>query len=125
MDLDIPAGVVCPGLGLIGACPMPAGKPIFFVIAALLALPRLGLPAEAPSTYDPHVLSVIWPDGRREEIAATSAATCEAGRQAIEAGLWLVDPDTAISPATSPCRRGNLFPPGSDCIEKFNCGRKR
>jgi len=74
----------------------------------------------AALAFDPHVLLLSWSAERQETVAATSRATCEAARDAIAAGRWLVDdPPTAMR-----CRQGNAFAPGSDCIQGYSCPRR-
>jgi len=75
----------------------------------------------AALAFDPHVLWLSWSAERHETVAATSRATCEAAQAAIAAGRWLADDP----PAAMRCERGSAFAPGSDCIEGFNCERRR
>lgn len=70
--------------------------------------------------YDPQILTVTWPDGHVERVAATSPETCAAAVRAVERGLWVpVD----SGPVTATCAPGDLFPPGSGCIKNYNCDR--
>lgn len=71
-------------------------------------------------TFEPQVLTLDWPD-RSEIVAATSPATCKAAIAAIAAGNWLADDP----PLRTACDPGNAFAPGSDCIENYNCPRRR
>jgi hypothetical protein len=89
-------------------------RPAPILSAAVLFCGALG--------YEPTILTLVWPDGHQERLAATSAADCAAAQRAIRLGLWrplgMADDQ---APATS-CTPGNLFRPGAMCIAGYNCG---
>lgn len=86
--------------------------------------------------FEPQILTLEWPDGHKEQIAATSPETCQAAVAAIADGLWRFEriprdlendatgPDRiAGGPADIPaawCAPGNLFDSGSQFIKGFN-----
>jgi hypothetical protein len=72
--------------------------------------------------YDPQILTLRWPDGHEERVAAISPDTCESAVRAVERGLW---PKDDPPPTSASCAPGNRFAVGSDCIEKYNCGKGR
>lgn len=69
--------------------------------------------------WDPQILSLRWPDGHQEQIAATSPATCEAAVRALGLGLW--QPEPSSGPPSANCAPGSLFSERSQCIVGFNC----
>jgi hypothetical protein len=83
------------------------------------ALFALGVVLIASADYDPQTLTLRWPDGRDERMAATSPATCQAAVRAIERGLWRPVGD---EPVSATCAPGDLFSARSKCIKGFNCG---
>lgn len=72
--------------------------------------------------YDPQILTLRWPDGHEERVAAISPDTCETAVRAVERGLW---PKDDPPPTSATCAPGNGFAAGSECIENYNCGRRR
>jgi hypothetical protein len=72
--------------------------------------------------YDPQILTLRWPDGHEERIAATSPDTCKTAVRAVQLAIWPADQPPPVSASCGP---GNVFAPGSDCIVSFNCGRAR
>lgn len=78
-------------------------------------------------SYDPQILTLRWPDGHEERIAATSPDTCDSAVRAVRLALWPAsgDPAGRPAPASASCAPGNGFAGGADCIHGFNCGRDR
>lgn len=70
------------------------------------------------ASYDPFILTLTFPDGHEERIAATTPEVCATAVRAIERRLW---PKDEPLPATATCQPGNLFSAQSLCIENFNC----
>ncbi len=97
--------------------------------ALFAALVALGASAEGPTTPAPpvtrYILELVWPNGGREWLPATSRQTCEAGARAALEG-HLSSNRQRLEPARSAiCHPGNGFAPREDCIVGFNCGRSQ
>lgn len=94
--------------------------------AAAITLPIVFGPALAAGAlggaldYDPHILTLAWPDGSQERLAATSGAVCGQAVRAILLGLWR---PAEVEPVRASCAPGNLFSARSLCIEGYSCPR--
>lgn len=66
---------------------------------------------------DPHTLTIEWPGGRFETVAATNAKTCNLAREALLSRKWVPVGHERDRPAAANCRRGNSFAPGWDKIK--------
>jgi hypothetical protein len=77
----------------------------------------------AADTVEPQVLSIEWPDGEREIVAATNAGTCAIAVSALLTGLWrpVGRPDRPLSAS---CAVGNAFAPDAFCIHGYTCPRR-
>jgi hypothetical protein len=79
----------------------------------------------AADTVDPRVLTVEWPDGEREIVAATNADTCSIAASALLTGLWrpVGRPEPPLSAS---CSTGNAFAADAFCIRGHDrdCGRR-
>jgi hypothetical protein len=78
----------------------------------------------AADTVDPRVLTVEWPDGEREIVAATNADTCSIAASALLSGLWrpVGRPEPPLSAS---CAVGNAFAADAFCIHGYTCERRR
>ncbi len=66
------------------------------------------------------VIVTTWPDGSTSRDPATTLVACEDAARAWLAGRAL--PLDVPGPAVSArCEPGNLFKPGYDCIQGYNC----
>lgn len=93
------------------------------MIAALKsAVLAAGFVLAGSADYQPQILTLAWPDGHVERLAATSPDTCAMALRAIVTGLWR---PAEIEPQTATCSPGDLFAAGSTCIAGFNCGGRR
>jgi len=82
--------------------------------------------------YDPRILTLRWPDGHEERIAATSPDTCATAVRAVGLAIW---PAGQPPPVSASCRPGNGFAAvdrqptdlirGAHCIRGFNCEHPR
>jgi len=82
------------------------------------------LAAADMDTVAPQVLTVEWPDGRTEVVAATNAAICALAVTALMTGLWrpVGEPDPPLSAS---CATGNAFAADAFCIHGLSCERRR
>jgi hypothetical protein len=78
----------------------------------------------AADTVNPQVLTVEWPDGERETVAATNAGTCTIAATALMTGLWrpVGRPEPPLSAS---CATGNAFAADAFCIRGLNCEGRR
>jgi hypothetical protein len=76
-------------------------------------------------TVDPQVLSIEWPDGSSETVAATNAGICAIAVSALLSGLWrpVGRPEPPLSAS---CSTGNAFAADAFCIKGHDrdCGRR-
>jgi len=84
-----------------------------------------GLLLLAADTVEPQVLSIEWPDGSSEVVAATNAGICAIAVSALLSGLWrpLGRPEPPLSAS---CAAGNAFAADAFCIRGHDrgCGRR-
>lgn len=79
------------------------------------------------STYLVFVLVAAWPDGSVTRTPATNLRDCLVAAEAYvvgpsRSGLLTAATSTRCEPS-DPTAAG--FEPGWDCIDKYNCGKKR
>ena len=98
-----------------GAPQSPRSRPAHHLIPPFLAL---GFALAGSIDYDPQILTLTWPDGRSERIAATAPDTCTAAAEAIERGLWL--PVGSAGKPAARCAPGDIFQPCGRFIAGFN-----
>ena len=76
-------------------------------------------------TVQPQVLTIEWPAGEREIVAATNAGICALAVSALLSGLWrpVGRPEPPLSAS---CSTGNAFAAGAFCIRGHDrdCGRR-
>ncbi len=80
---------------------------VFAIVVVLIGAAR----------YEPNILTLEWPDGHREQLAATSPETCRTAVRAIVTGLWR---PAEVEPVSATCAPGDIFPAGSEFIRGFN-----
>ncbi len=82
-----------------------------------------GLLLLAADTVEPQVLTVEWPDGEREIVAATNAGICAIAVSALLTGLWrpVGRPEPPLSAS---CSTGNAFAADAFCIHGLVCEKR-
>jgi hypothetical protein len=78
----------------------------------------------AADTVDPRLLSIEWPDGSSETVAATTPEICTLAAAALLTGLWrpVGRPEPPLSAS---CATGNAFASDAFCIHGYTCPRRR
>jgi hypothetical protein len=76
----------------------------------------------AADTVEPQVLSIEWPDGSTETVAATTPEICALAAAALLTGRWrpVGRPEPPLSAV---CGAGNAFAADAFCIHGLDCER--
>lgn len=72
---------------------------------------------------DPYTMTVVWPDGETEQIAATNAGMCDRASIALMERRWK-PVGHAEPPVEVTCAPGSAFAEGWDCIGVLSCPRR-
>lgn len=82
------------------------------------------LAAADMDAVDPHTLTIQWPGGEIEQVAATNRIMCDRASLALITGKWMpVGHDEP--PESVTCVPGSIFADDAFCIHGLNCPVRR